>query len=191
VGIFAGVGWIAQPGFGLRKPLIEIAQAGVLDAVEPDGARIALVWFLLFGFVLLILGSLVRWCEVRSLALPRSLAVHLALLSLLGVVLMPASGFWLCLPVAYRMFRYAALDWNEGLAKKRWSDCSNRSGFASDWPRSSGGRIARPNDRGVRPHDFSNSAATCSPIDRASSRRRRLRAESLISAVCRQCSMLE
>ena len=108
IGVFAGVGWIAQPGFGMRKPLIEIAQAGVLNAVEPDGARIALVWFLLFGFVLLILGSLVRWCEVRSLALPRSLAVHLTLLSLLGVVLMPASGFWLCLPVAYRMFRYAA-----------------------------------------------------------------------------------
>jgi len=108
VGVCAGVGWIAQPGVGARAPLIEIVQGGVLGAVEPDGARISLVWFLLFGFVLLILGSLVRWLEMRFLPLPRSLAVHVMFLSVLGVVLMPASGFWLCLPVAYRMFGYAA-----------------------------------------------------------------------------------
>jgi hypothetical protein len=108
VGLCAGVGWIAQPGVDARAPLIEIIQGGVLGAVEPDSARIALVWFLLFGFMLLMLGSLVRWLEMRVLPLPRSLAVHVLLLSVLGVVLMPASGFWLCLPVAFRLFRYAA-----------------------------------------------------------------------------------
>lgn len=64
----------------------------------------AAVWFFLFGQVLFIAGLLVRHYEIAfGSQLPRSIPLNLLLLTITGVVLMPASGFWLMLPVIFSM----------------------------------------------------------------------------------------
>ncbi|HEX6241252.1 MAG TPA: DUF6463 family protein [Polyangiales bacterium] len=100
VGLLGGVGIIDMPGAEQRAPLAEIVRAGVLDAVEPDLARASLIWFVLFGFVVLMLGDMSRRWELRGVPLPVALGYQLLALSLLGVVLFPMSGFWLCIPQA-------------------------------------------------------------------------------------------
>nr|WP_290894508.1 DUF6463 family protein [Azonexus sp.] len=71
-----------------------------------DPLRGAVAWFFLFGVLLWLLGMAVDLLE-RQVPGWRSPALGGALLLLLGlgVVLMPASGFWLVLPVALSLFR--------------------------------------------------------------------------------------
>jgi hypothetical protein len=102
-GLLAGLGVIDMPGAEARRPLSEIVGAGVVNAVEPDLARSTFVWFVMFGFVLLMLGDLARRWERSSVPLPRALGVQLLALSSLGIALFPVSGFWLCLPLACRI----------------------------------------------------------------------------------------
>ena len=80
--------------------------AGLLDSVGRDPLRGAVAWFFLFGVLLWLLGMAVDLLE-RQVPGWRSPALGGALLLLLGlgVVLMPASGFWLVLPVALSLFR--------------------------------------------------------------------------------------
>lgn len=79
--------------------LSSIVQEGVFDTVGEDPLRAASVWFLLFGPILFILGMvLVSWEKNSSLPLPKSVGWALLFLGILGVVLMPVSGFWLIFP---------------------------------------------------------------------------------------------
>lgn len=76
-----------------------IVKDGVFDSVGEDPMRAATVWFLLFGPVLFILGMvLASWEKNSSLPLPKSTGWALLFLGVLGVVLMPVSGFWLIFP---------------------------------------------------------------------------------------------
>lgn len=79
---------------------------GLLDSVGRDPLRGAVAWFFLFGVLLWLLGMAVDLLE-RQVPGWRSPALGGALLLLLGlgVALMPASGFWLVLPVALSLFR--------------------------------------------------------------------------------------
>ncbi|MCW8879520.1 MAG: DUF6463 family protein [Kangiellaceae bacterium] len=57
------------------------------------------VWFFLFGQALFIIGQLVRSSELKgdsSVAL--SVTAHLLVMTILGVTIMPESGFWLMFP---------------------------------------------------------------------------------------------
>lgn len=72
---------------------------GVLDSIGVDPLRGAVVWFLLFGFVLFVLGLAINFIEEMSNGdIPASIGFSLLSIVLLGVVLMPRSGFWLVLP---------------------------------------------------------------------------------------------
>ena len=84
----------------------ELWAAGMVDSVGRDPLRGAVAWFFLFGVVLGLLGMAVDALE-RQTPDWRSpaLAGGLLLLVLLGITLMPASGFWLALPVAWRLWR--------------------------------------------------------------------------------------
>lgn len=73
--------------------LKEIAQAGFFNAVDPFPYRMAVVWYLFFGFLFIILGQLALDLDY----IPSSVAWSLLVLGLVGVILMPASGFWLIL----------------------------------------------------------------------------------------------
>lgn len=81
--------------------LLSVIQRGVFNTVGADPMVGAVVWFVLFGAVLFICGLAVSALE-RSMSgvLPKSLGWSLLGLSTLGVVLMPASGFWLAFPPA-------------------------------------------------------------------------------------------
>ncbi|MEH6459851.1 DUF6463 family protein [Chitinimonas sp. JJ19] len=83
------------------KQLLGIVQRGVFDTVGADPMTGAVVWFLLFGVVLFICGQAVSRLEASSpAALPKGMGWSLLALGVLGVVLMPASGFWLVFPPA-------------------------------------------------------------------------------------------
>lgn len=80
----------------------DIVQRGVFDSVGSDPMRGAVVWFGLFGAALALLGWAIMLLE-RSPAPPaalRPLGMGVLALALLGIALMPASGFWLALPPA-------------------------------------------------------------------------------------------
>jgi hypothetical protein len=104
VGLAVGFGVLPDPPL-VGAPLAGVLADGVLDAVAVDVGRVAVVWFLFFGLALALLGLLAHDVERRGLGLPRSLAHGLLGLFVVGVVLLPASGFWLAfapLVLAYR-----------------------------------------------------------------------------------------
>lgn len=83
-----------------HEVLTSLIQRGVFNTVGNDPMAGAVVWFVLFGVVLFICGLAVSALEQSSSALPRSIGWSLLTLVALGVVLMPASGFWLAIPPA-------------------------------------------------------------------------------------------
>jgi cobalamin biosynthesis protein CobD/CbiB len=97
--------------FGLlvfTGPLRQLLRLGLFNAVGADPLLSAVTWFLLFGAPLALLGQalslLERRADVDASSL-RPLGWGLLALGLLGIVLMPASGFWLLLPVVWALLR--------------------------------------------------------------------------------------
>ncbi len=86
--------------------LEEIVRRGVIDSVGTDPMAGAVAWFVLFGAVLALLGWAVLLVERHAAPAPRllrPLGLGVLALALLGIALMPASGFWLVLPPALAM----------------------------------------------------------------------------------------
>lgn len=81
-------------------PLLDIIQSGVFNSITPHYDRGMVVWFLLFGAVLFLLGQSAQWIIRSGMALPESVGWGLLLIAVLGGVLLPVSGFWLVLPQA-------------------------------------------------------------------------------------------
>jgi hypothetical protein len=82
-----------------QEQVLAILAGGYVGAVEGAFDRMAIFWFLWFGWMLMLLGGAVRAIEPRPV--PRWLAAGIALMVLGGGLAMPASGFWLGLiPVA-------------------------------------------------------------------------------------------
>lgn len=81
---------------------------GLFDAVGATPMRGAVVWFLLAGFFMATTGMVVDVMEANGLQ-NRLAPVGCLLLaiSLLGIALMPASGFWLMLVPAFFSVRAA------------------------------------------------------------------------------------
>jgi hypothetical protein len=73
---------------------------GFINALDGDPLSSAAVWFFLFGPALFLFGIAVSALERLSQPLPKLLGWGLLLLAVLGIALMPASGFWLVLPPA-------------------------------------------------------------------------------------------
>lgn len=73
---------------------------GFVNAVGGDPLSSAAVWFFLFGPALFLCGIAVSALERSSRPVPKLLGWGLLLLAVLGIALMPASGFWLVLPPA-------------------------------------------------------------------------------------------
>lgn len=80
---------------------------GLWGAGVRDAGHSAAAWFLLFGILALAAGLAVSAVERSGARLPRSLGVALLGLAVLGIVLMPVSGFWLVLPPALALLRPA------------------------------------------------------------------------------------
>jgi uncharacterized membrane protein len=81
--------------------LASIARRGVFDTVGTDPMTGAVVWFVLFGLILFICGLAIAELEKSSAdRLPKSIGWSLLAMAIIGVILMPASGFWLVFPPA-------------------------------------------------------------------------------------------
>lgn len=78
-----------------RNPLLELVTEGVGGSGAPDAVRFAFFWFFFFGFVLMLLGGAVLALERAEISPPRSFLAGLLAFTLVGVLAMPASGFWL------------------------------------------------------------------------------------------------
>jgi len=84
-----------------NKQLISIAERGVFNSVLGDAMTALAAWFIFFGAALFICGLAVDAIEKSpSNPLPKSLGWSLLALTVVGVCLMPASGFWLAFPPA-------------------------------------------------------------------------------------------
>lgn len=83
-----------------------IAVRGVFNTVGRDPLTAAAVWFVLFGAMMALIGAAIVSLErSQQNSNFRILGIGLLLLCTLGIVLMPASGFWLGLPAAYGLLR--------------------------------------------------------------------------------------
>lgn len=97
--------------FGLlvfAGPLQKMLRLGLFNAVGADPLLAAATWFLLFGAPLALLGQALSLLERQPQLDPaalRPLGWGLLALWALGVLLMPASGFWLVLPVVWALLR--------------------------------------------------------------------------------------
>lgn len=88
------------------KILASLLERGVFNSVGNDGMTNAIVWFLLFGAILALLGMAVNSLEKgERFDGARSLGIGTGLMTLAGVVLMPVSGFWLAFPAAIGLMR--------------------------------------------------------------------------------------
>ncbi len=65
----------------------------------------AATWFFLFGPPLFLIGLLIDWAEKNTHApLPRALTWGLSIITILGIVMMPESGFYLMIPALIGLF---------------------------------------------------------------------------------------
>lgn len=103
IGFAAGLGLTTGPT-GERRPLLsEMLTLGV----QPDPLRMAIFWFLFCGFLMMVLGALMRSIERHGHVLPKQLAFQLSCLGVVGVALLPQSGIWLVFPQAWLIYRRA------------------------------------------------------------------------------------
>ena len=84
----------------LRDPMAAIARAGFLNAVEPHYDRRAAFWFFFAGALMLLLGQAYIWIE-RKLCrrVPAFLGWQMFAIAAAGAALIPASGFWIVIPL--------------------------------------------------------------------------------------------
>lgn len=75
----------------------ETMSDGLIGAFDGDPTREFLFWFLITGFITICLGLLIARLERSGTPLPRSFTIAFGLLTLVGIMLMPASGIWLLL----------------------------------------------------------------------------------------------
>ncbi len=76
---------------------IEIFRLGFFNSIGEDPLRGAVAWFFLFGVPVISYGYLIEWIQKKIGFYPKHLIWNLFILFIFGVLLMPASGFWLLL----------------------------------------------------------------------------------------------
>lgn len=102
---------IVHSCFGLvvfRGGLAQIVHNNFLGTISlnSNAEKETAFWFLMTGFSLILIGALVNWIEGEAIGMPTFLPWSLAAITALGVVMMPASGFWLLLiPIAGLYFQ--------------------------------------------------------------------------------------
>ena len=99
--MFVAVGHTAVSIIFFGEIYSQLIQRGLFNSVTSEQSGLA-VWFFLFGFILFVFGMLCAVIEKNvHLQIPKSIGVALLILTVLGVVLMPVSGFWLMFPAVF------------------------------------------------------------------------------------------
>ena len=81
-----------------KEQWMEIAQSGVVDAVTASATRGKAAWFGLFGVLLCLFGATIDALESVGRPQPLLVSAGTLLLAVIGIALMPKSGFWFVLP---------------------------------------------------------------------------------------------
>ena len=79
--------------------LAGMVRDGLFNSTLVQFDRQAIFWFLFSGFAMMLWGVLIANLE----RVPNTFSWSLLILSVLGVIIMPASGFWLVIPQALYM----------------------------------------------------------------------------------------
>ena len=88
--------------------LVDIGEAGIFNTINPPHwQRDAAFWFLMFGVMLFLYGWMAHWLLKQTGTMPAFWGFGLLMICGVGIVLMPASGFWLAIPVAWLMLKQA------------------------------------------------------------------------------------
>ena len=88
-------------GLIFGKDLVAVARQGEFHTIGKDPTAGAAIWFLLFGALLFLCGLAIDALEQTSPhPLPKAIGWSLLALGLMGVMIMPLSGFWLAFPPA-------------------------------------------------------------------------------------------
>ncbi|MED1797971.1 DUF6463 family protein [Brevibacillus porteri] len=90
--------------FFYAEPLQQIVANGFWNAVgrEEDAA----FWFMMFGFLLILLGYMADWVmKKKGMEPPATFGWTILGICVVGVIAMPVSGFWLALPQAGILLR--------------------------------------------------------------------------------------
>ena len=84
---------------------LEILAAGLVDTINEHVSplRGAAFWALQFGFLLILVGLLL---PIDRTPVGKEVGIMLLFVVSLGIVIMPAGGFWLALPVALGLLRW-------------------------------------------------------------------------------------
>lgn len=88
-------------------PLRDILNDGIVNAIGEYDDRNAAMWFMFNGALMLWLGITVQWTQARIGTLPPALGWSMLWLSLVGAVLVPASGFWIMILIALLLIAVA------------------------------------------------------------------------------------
>jgi hypothetical protein len=96
-------------GFVVFAPVLSgMLERGLFNSVGSDAMTGAVTWFLLFGGPLALVAWQVWLAERRAAwAELRVLGWGILALTILGLLLMPMSGFWLALPAVWGLLRSA------------------------------------------------------------------------------------
>ncbi len=78
-----------------------IASGGFFNAIDPHFDRMAIFWFLSYGFLLCVIGGIVRVMQQSAVPLPSWLSWVFWAMAIPSVILMPVSGFWLLFPIGW------------------------------------------------------------------------------------------
>ncbi|MCU0633974.1 MAG: DUF6463 family protein [Gemmatimonadaceae bacterium] len=85
-----------------------IVRDGLWNAVDPHADRNVFFWFLCAGALLILVALLVDRAEHAHLDVPRSVLWGWTTLTIVCLIAMPISGFWLVLPALVGLARHNA-----------------------------------------------------------------------------------
>jgi hypothetical protein len=109
--LLAGVHIAATPVF-YADSVASILDAGVLAALDRDPGladlRGVAFWYATVGVQLGLVAWMIMQAERRGEGAPRGWALTMAATGVWGLLLTPASGFWLFLPIAWLAWRSTA-----------------------------------------------------------------------------------
>lgn len=83
-----------------RATVLTVLREGVVGTIADQPDRGAMFWFFYTGFALALIGMWMDEREAEARTFPGYLVTSLAVLTGAGVLIMPASGFWLLIAPA-------------------------------------------------------------------------------------------
>lgn len=88
------------------KPVSELVLAGVWNGIGSAIDRSNAFWFLFFGVLMWVIARMLRWLtNEQGIPIPRFVGWQMLVLSVIGGICMPVSGFWLVILQAVYMLR--------------------------------------------------------------------------------------